>query len=383
MGTRDNFSYTVKRDLCDRVQGLCSKPDCRVFTKGPRANSTKAKSIGRASHIHAAAEGGPRHNPHQSPPERASFDNGIWLCANHAAEVDADDSRFTPDELRRWKRDAEAYADASIGKSLLAAGLAAVRGMIAIGPQVLAFGRVLKSGRGLWSVALDEFVLGDVAALRQFADSFAELSAEDCFVCVEADGVGRLLVDAPSIDLTAGIVLELCIAAPLPIDEARKKFDANLRGPDLALDLSGDVPDIDPMGREVSGADTIAQTLVVHLSTGKGGHYVGGDAGSRVAEWNASLGSRYLASFIVIETIRLATVPHGDDVVGRAYVPFDFVERVRGVRLLPSTAADFLKAAITLDVYGVGKNTEFVVLISTSTEHLGPPPPFPSLFTLP
>jgi hypothetical protein len=378
MGTRDEFSEAVKRDLCDRVQGLCSKPDCRVPTKGPRADSTKAKSIGRASHIHAAAEGGPRYNSHQFPEERSSFDNGIWLCANHAAEVDADDLRFTADELLRWKHDAELYADASIGKSQLAAGPTAARGMIAIGPHVLAFGRVLKSARGLWSVALDEFVLGDIVALRHFADSFAEASAEDCFVCIEADGVGRLLVDAPSIDLTAGIVVELRIAAPLPLAEAREKFDANLRGPDLALDLSGDVPDMDPLGREVSGAETIPQALLVHLSTCKGGYCVGGDAGSRVAEWNASLGPRYLISFIAIETIRLATVPHADEAFGRTYVPFDFVERVRGVRLLPSTVADFLKAAITLDVHGVGKNKEFVVPISTSTEHLGTPPPFPS-----
>ena len=148
MSARDEFSETVKRDLCDRVQGLCSKPDCRAPTKGPRADSSKAKSIGRACHIHAAAEGGPRYKPEQSSDERASFDNGIWLCANHAAEVDADDSRFTADELRRWKREAEAYADASIGRSLLAAGSAAARGMIAVGPQVLAFGRVLRSARG-------------------------------------------------------------------------------------------------------------------------------------------------------------------------------------------------------------------------------------------
>jgi hypothetical protein len=65
----------------------------------------------------------------------------------------------------------------------------------------------------------------------------------------------------------------------------------------------------------------------------------------------------------------------------RSYIPFDFVERVRGVRLLPTTSAEFLKAAITLDVYGVGSEKEYVVPISMSTEHLGTPPPLPSLPT--
>lgn len=378
---RDEFLANVKRDLCDRVGALCSRPDCRIFTKGPRADSNKAKSIGRAAHIHAAAPGGPRYDANQTPEQRRSFENGIWLCANHASEVDDDESRFSADELRGWKRDAEELAQGMIGKTPMVSGSAAARGLIAIGPEVIVLGRVLRTARAMWTIAVDAFVLGDLTALRHFADSFPELAPDDCYACVEADGVGRMLVDAPATDLTSGVVVELHVAAPVPRDIARTQFDANLRGTDIALDLSGDEPDLDPMFCEVSGADTIAQTLVSHLSTCKGGYCVGGEHGSRVAELHEKLGPEHIASIIAIETIRLATVPHEDTMFERSYVPFDFIQRVRGVRLLPTTSAEFLKAAITLDVYGVGSKKEYVVLISISTEHLGTPPPLPSLPT--
>ena len=261
-----------------------------------------------------------------------------------------------------------------LGKPALSTGVAAGVGLIAIGPNVLAFGRVLRTARGTWTVGLDHFVLGDVTALRRFADSFPELESDDCYVCVEADGVGRMLVDAPTTDLTSGIIVELHVAAPLPLAEARKLFDATLRGPDLAFDLSGDEPDLDPMGTEVSGPDTIAQTLMMHLSTCKGGYAVGGEHGSRVAEFNERLGPEHITSIIAVETIRLATVLHKGAVLKRWFTPFDFVERVRAVRLLPTASAEFLKVAILLDVHGLEAATEFVVPISTSTRHLGIPP---------
>jgi hypothetical protein len=372
---RDDFPESVKRDLCDRVGGLCSRPGCRVVTKGPRADSPKAKSIGRASHIHAAAPGGPRYDASQTPEQRCSFENGIWLCANHAAEVDADVSRFSAVELRGWKEDAENVAQSMIGRSAAGIGLGAARGLIAIGPDVVAEGRVLRTAFGVWTVALDEFVLGDLTDLRRFADSFPGLPPDDCYLCLQTDGVGRMLVDAPTTDLTSGVVVELHVAAPLPLAEARKQFDANRMPTDLALALSGDEPDLDPTGREVSGADTIAQLLVSHLSTCKGGHCVGGEHGSRVAELGERLGRENLTGIIAIETIRLATVPHEDAFKNELYVPFAFIERVRGVRLLPTNSAAFLKAAITLDVFGVGPNKEFIVPISTSTESLHQPPP--------
>jgi hypothetical protein len=74
--------------------------------------------MGKAAHITAAAPGGPRYNALLSPQQRKHADNGIWLCANHADEVDSNEARFSVDELRRWKDAAELAAETEIGNRL-------------------------------------------------------------------------------------------------------------------------------------------------------------------------------------------------------------------------------------------------------------------------
>jgi hypothetical protein len=374
MGTsnrRDDFLDGVKRALCDRVGALCSRPDCRAFTKGPKADTTKAKSIGKAAHIRAAAAGGPRYDPEQTPEQRRAYENGIWLCANHADEIDADPSRFSAELLLRWRQEAEDFADSLVGKSS-AAVTGAGRGTIAIGPHVLAFGRVLRTAGNTWTVALDQFLIGDTAALRHFSDSFSGLPAEDCFACFEAEGSGRMLVDPPTIDQTAGVVLELHVAAPLPRAKANELFDARKRGTDIAINLSGDEPSLD-LGREVSGEETVAQSLMAVLSTCKGGWGIDADGGSRVAELHRKLGPQYLPAIIALETIRIATVPFEDQLLQRTYTTFDFIERVRSVRVLAAASGEHVKVSLGLDVYGIGP-TEYTIPISLSTLHLDPPP---------
>lgn len=377
---RDEFKLNIRRDLCDRVGGMCSRPDCRVLTKGPRASSSKAKNIGRASHIHAASPGGPRYDGEQTPEQRSSFENGIWLCANHAAEVDDDEMRFPAEELRRWKRETEDLAEQLVGKSLITSGQAAKLGLVAIGPDVICTARVVGSSSGTWKLSVERFVLGDLGALRRYADGFGDLAQDDCYVCVEEDGVGRVLTEGPEIDITSGVVVELHVAAPMPLAEARVRFDVNRRGADIPIDVTGGEPDLDLSGLQVSGADTVAQTLLVHLSVCKGGYKIGAEAGSRVAEWIEKLGSTLATSFIALETIRLATVPFDDTLMKKTYVLLDFVERVHGVRLLPTSSKDFIKAAIRLDVHGLSGAREFVVPISIGTDELGPPPARPSIF---
>ena len=45
-----------------------------------------------------------------SDKERCSPDNGIWLCANCATEIDKDTARFPISLLRQWKEAAESEA---------------------------------------------------------------------------------------------------------------------------------------------------------------------------------------------------------------------------------------------------------------------------------
>src|SRR5712664_4043798 len=99
---RDNFTQLTSRTLCDRVGGLCSKPDCRAPTKAPHTDDDRAVSVGVACHIHAAAPGGPRHDASQSAEQRTSIENGIWLCSLCGTLIDKDEARFPAALLREW-----------------------------------------------------------------------------------------------------------------------------------------------------------------------------------------------------------------------------------------------------------------------------------------
>lgn len=64
-------------------------------------------SVGTASHICAAAPGGPRYDEKMTLDERRSVTNGVWMCRNHGTAIDSPDSKFTTELLRSWKKDAE------------------------------------------------------------------------------------------------------------------------------------------------------------------------------------------------------------------------------------------------------------------------------------
>ncbi|MDK9585007.1 hypothetical protein [Lelliottia wanjuensis] len=112
---RDDFTPAIKRDLADRVGWICSYPQCGQSTIGPASESEAEKiNNGIAAHICAAAPGGPRYDSSMSPAERKSISNGIWMCRNHGNLIDADDSNFSVEELKQWKKDAESAAYARL-----------------------------------------------------------------------------------------------------------------------------------------------------------------------------------------------------------------------------------------------------------------------------
>jgi len=101
---RDEFSPATKRAIERQARGHCSNPACRRLTHAATSDGAGEINIGQASHICAAAPGGPRYDAQMTSEERAAADNGIWLCDVHGRAVDAKDSKFTVEELRRWKR---------------------------------------------------------------------------------------------------------------------------------------------------------------------------------------------------------------------------------------------------------------------------------------
>ncbi|AZO83336.1 hypothetical protein BOO88_12485 [Stutzerimonas stutzeri] len=104
---RDDFTPSTKKTLALRAAYFCSNPRCLKLTAGPSSVPTKALTSGHAAHIHAASELGPRYKASQSPEERKSIENGIWLCRECGVIVDSDESGHTDAQLRRWKADHE------------------------------------------------------------------------------------------------------------------------------------------------------------------------------------------------------------------------------------------------------------------------------------
>ena len=104
---RDDFRVDTRRKIGQRAGWLCSYPGCRASTEGATSDDNGRMSVGTASHICAAAPGGPRYDDKMSSEERRSVTNGIWMCRNHGTAVDSPDPKFTVEFLRAWKKDAE------------------------------------------------------------------------------------------------------------------------------------------------------------------------------------------------------------------------------------------------------------------------------------
>jgi hypothetical protein len=107
---REEFPQNIKELLAKRVGYRCANPGCRQPTSGPQIDPQRALNVGVAAHISAAASGGPRYSPSLTSEQRASVDNGIWLCQTCAKLVDNDEQRYTEEVLRGWRREAESVA---------------------------------------------------------------------------------------------------------------------------------------------------------------------------------------------------------------------------------------------------------------------------------
>lgn len=116
---RDNFPPSIIRTLRERVNGLCSNPDCRRVTLGPQESSkNKSVIIGQAAHISAASPGGPRYDGKMTEDERKSIENGIWLCDNCARKIDRDADTYSVSLLKSWKIASERFAVQQLDKPI-------------------------------------------------------------------------------------------------------------------------------------------------------------------------------------------------------------------------------------------------------------------------
>ena len=111
---RDDFSARTIDQLAKRAGTVCSNPGCGRPTFGAAQSHDGFVNVGVASHITAAAPGGPRYDPNLTSEQRRHQSNGIWLCQTHGKAVDSDDGHFTVELLREWKRLAEGRSFSAI-----------------------------------------------------------------------------------------------------------------------------------------------------------------------------------------------------------------------------------------------------------------------------
>ncbi|MGQ7854460.1 hypothetical protein ACUN24_09445 [Pedobacter sp. WC2501] len=105
----DDFSQTVKDKVAERAAHICSNPTCNRITIGPdNTNPMASTKGGIAAHICAASPGGARYDMSQTPAQRSSIANAIWLCASCALIIDKNNGLDYPaPDLRKWKIDHE------------------------------------------------------------------------------------------------------------------------------------------------------------------------------------------------------------------------------------------------------------------------------------
>src|SRR6266404_590583 len=101
---RDEFTPATKRKIEKQASGHCSNPTCRRLTHAVSSDGQREIDIGQASHICAAAPGGPRYDPNMTREERRAADNGIWLCDVCGRAVDSYDPKFSVELLHEWKK---------------------------------------------------------------------------------------------------------------------------------------------------------------------------------------------------------------------------------------------------------------------------------------
>lgn len=101
-----DFSQKTKMTIAYRCGHKCSNPTCGHATMVEDSKG-ELYSIGRACHIEAASEGGPRYNPDSSPEERKAVTNAIWLCPVCADIIDKDKDKYPTKLLKEWKMAAE------------------------------------------------------------------------------------------------------------------------------------------------------------------------------------------------------------------------------------------------------------------------------------
>lgn len=335
-----------------RASWLCSLTGCTKPTVGPSEESSKSVTIiGEAAHICGAAPGSRRYDPSMTAEERASIDNAIWLCSDHAKLIDRDEITYPVEKLRAIKREHEAACAKGVrlGKSHdLGAGL------LAIGPDIICTGDIQNISAASWTLHLKHFVTGDVHDLSSYIDGFANSELEDRYILSNEMGDGRVLLQAPSLTKQNDGYTLHCL-----IERSAPRMDAQDLGSDMALHPETHDLFLDNQGNiaRVSGLEYLPQKVQTLLSMQSGENVFAPTAGIRFFEYREGFaGSPWLPLLMMLDVIRQAAIPQRISMMNSRETPLRCVTRVHSFELLSDIPTDNrLPVRVDFDVQGLGR----------------------------
>ncbi|WP_244904334.1 hypothetical protein [Pseudomonas fragi] len=332
---RDEFTRRTKSDLALRSSYLCCL--CKCSTVGPSDEAPNAVAmIGVAAHIAAAAAGpgARRYDPKMANSERSHIDNGIWLCATCSILIDRDDKRFTVEYLHNLKIEHEA------SRRIHGNGGTDSEDIIAIGPDLIALGSVIKSEPAGPRVRISHFLQGNIRELWSLARDFKKWPIERRYVLLNELGSGGLLAEAPSIERTnQGYEVQLSLQDDIPRRDASK----------LKSHCVDTLKIIEGLSASIQNFESI-------LGMARGTWFTDLNLGSDISDlyWRY-FGSPWFKDLVMMEIIRLSSVPSISRISSELTTPMACVNRVNRIEV-PSFNLANHRIAINVDfeLEGIG-----------------------------
>lgn len=236
------------------------------------------------------------------------------------------------------------------------AAAAAVKHLVAIGPDTIAIGEVTGIDGAEWVVHVHEFFRGGRDTLTDFIDAFDRLPESDRYLLVNEQGDGRLLTAAPSWTKAAdGAVLRCRVAARFPRKPAQrlgsewaismKTFDVYAEGGGIA---------------RLSGVKVLPQRIMSALGMMRGESPMNPHYGSYFAQYyHAYRTSPRLRDLLKLEAVRLASIPFPAAGAVPKHTPIQCVNRVYSVEPVADRPSDKrLLTRCDFEVEGIGRWTQ-------------------------
>lgn len=345
---RDDFNKRTRNDLALRASYLCSL--CKCSTVGPSDEGKNAVTMtGVAAHICAAAPGpgARRYDLNMSSEERSHINNGIWLCVSCSVLIDRDEKRFTVEKLHQIKSEHE--SSRLIG-TLEDSG---ENDIVAIGPNIIALGLIIRSASEGLRIRLSHFVSGSIRDLWALQQNFSKWSPERRYVLCNELGFGGLLNEPPVIErVNNSYEIQLALQKQVMRQDARAEISTMCHN----------------TLKRISGIEAFIQIFENVLSMAQGSWFTDLSLGSDMSDlyWRYR-GSPWFKTLAMMEMIRLSSIPRLNKSQQTPTTPFLVVNRVNNVEIPSFELVDQkLEILVDFDLEGIGQWKHILsVFIST------------------